>query len=160
MLVLGVEGEAFWSGLSNRKTSFPSIRISQTSPSAAPAWSNKWDVDIAARFGVAVNRRWSTARLAGFGAASIGTTKTPGSPLNPAVPLVFSERASKTLDGLLVGFGVEYAFANNWTAKFEYGLSRLCCQRRAVHLDSFSARPDNNPTRRLSAPTSTSSSSA
>src|SRR2546423_654300 len=29
-------------------------------------------------------------------------------------------RGSATLDGLLIGFGLEYAFFNNWTAKFEY----------------------------------------
>ena len=29
-------------------------------------------------------------------------------------------QGSATLDGLLIGVGLEYAFTNNWTTKFEY----------------------------------------
>ena len=29
-------------------------------------------------------------------------------------------RGNATLDGLLIGIGLEYALTNNWTAKFEY----------------------------------------
>jgi outer membrane immunogenic protein len=32
----------------------------------------------------------------------------------------FNNQGSATLDGLLIGLGLEYAFTNNWTAKFEY----------------------------------------
>jgi outer membrane immunogenic protein len=32
----------------------------------------------------------------------------------------FTNQGSATLDGLLIGVGLEYAFLDNWTAKFEY----------------------------------------
>jgi opacity protein-like surface antigen len=32
----------------------------------------------------------------------------------------YTQNASATLDGLLIGLGLEYAIAANWTAKFEY----------------------------------------
>jgi outer membrane immunogenic protein len=34
----------------------------------------------------------------------------------------FSSHGQSTLDGLLLGAGVEYAFAPNWTAKLEYNV--------------------------------------
>ena len=32
----------------------------------------------------------------------------------------FRNQASANMDGLLIGVGLEYAFTNNWTLKFEY----------------------------------------
>ena len=32
----------------------------------------------------------------------------------------FSTNGSATLNGLLIGLGLEYAFTNSWTVKFEY----------------------------------------
>lgn len=73
---------------------------------------NKWDWDIAGRFGLAFDRAlvygkagWVAGRFDWFGADALNT---------------FNTRGSATLDGLLIGLGLEYAFTNNWTVKFEY----------------------------------------
>src|SRR6476646_5307242 len=71
---------------------------------------NKWDYDVAGRFGVAFDR----ALVYGKAGWVFG-----GFDWNASVPLG-SIQGSATLNGLLIGLGLEYAFTNNWTAKFEY----------------------------------------
>ena len=107
MLVLGIEGEAFWSGMKVTQDQFDGTTLISSA-----SIKNKWDWDIAGRFGVAFDRAlvygkagWVAGRFDWFGA----------DPLNR-----FNIQGSATLDGLLVGIGLEYAFTNNWTAKFEY----------------------------------------
>jgi len=112
MLVLGVEGEGFWSGMRIDADHFSgnTLFLTQTI-------KNKWDYDIAARLGLAIDRAliygkagwvaggfdWNAAELnfCGIGCSAI-------------------TQGSATLGGLLIGVGLEYAFTNNWTTKFEY----------------------------------------
>jgi opacity protein-like surface antigen len=42
---------------------------------------------------------------------------------------------SATLDGLLIGLGLEYAFFNNWTAKFEYDYLGFDSKNVSLHND-------------------------
>jgi len=76
---------------------------------------NRWDYDVAGRFGVAFDRAlvygkagWVAGRF-DWNAADVNCGN-----------FCTTTRANATLDGLLIGLGLEYAFLNNWTAKFEY----------------------------------------
>jgi outer membrane immunogenic protein len=113
MLVLGIEGEGFWSGMKVTTDRFGGLNGTTLFESASV--KNRWDYDIAARFGIAIDRAlvygkagWVAGRFDWNAAdvnCGIGCTTTQG---------------SATLDGLLIGLGLEYAFTNNWTTKFEY----------------------------------------
>ncbi len=109
MLVLGIEGEGFWSGMKITRDDFSGNTLETTG-----IIKNKSDYDIAARFGIAVDRAliygkagWAAGRFA-WNTANIGCE------------FCTIIQGNSTLDGLLVGFGLEYAFTNNWTVKFEY----------------------------------------
>jgi outer membrane immunogenic protein len=112
--VFGIEGEGYWSSLKNNSgfvSSFEGLDVftGQT--------KNKSDFDIAARFGIAFDRTmvygkagWVWGQFDFFGTdqcCSVGST-------------VFSSAGSATLNGLLLGVGVEHALTRNWTVKLEY----------------------------------------
>ena len=109
MLVLGVEGEGFWSGIGNT--------FDQFGLAGGNFWwsttlvKNKPDVDIAARFGVAFGR----ALVYGKAGWAWGHFTWDSTNLNND-----TANASAALNGLLIGLGLEYGIFNNWTAKFEY----------------------------------------
>ena len=109
MLVVGIEGEGSWSGMRVTQDQFfgPNNALS-----ASASIKNKWDFDIAGRFGVAFERALVYGKAGWvFGGFDWNFATVDG---------VFSDRASATMNGLLIGVGLEYAFLNNWTAKFEY----------------------------------------
>ena len=106
MLVVGLEGEGFWSGIGNTVDQF----IGNTWQSTAHV-KNKADFDVAARFGVAFGRALVYGK-AGWIWGRFNWDSTDR--------FNHTENASATLDGLLIGFGLEYGIATNWTAKFEY----------------------------------------
>lgn len=142
MLVLGIEGEAFWSGMSNGKNFFSFNPSFANTPFGSSSVSNKWDVDVALRFGVAVDRVLVYGKAGWVWGGFDWNYQNTGQPFNPNVPLAYSESASKTLDGLLIGWGVEYAFANDWTAKFEYDY--LGFAAKDVQFVSTAFLPPNN----------------
>jgi outer membrane immunogenic protein len=108
MLVLGIEGEGFWSGMKVTKDQFAGNTLSSTG-----SIKNKWDYDVAGRFGIAIDRALIYGKAGWvFGGFDWNYVEMFGSG--------YSNQASATLDGLLIGLGLEYAFTNNWTAKFEY----------------------------------------
>jgi outer membrane immunogenic protein len=111
MLVVGIEGEAWWSGL---RTKFNSH---DTFGSLEERTKNKWDYTVAGRFGVALDRTfiygkagWAWGR---FDFDGIQVNDCEGSCTSTA-----SARA--TLNGALLGAGIEHALTSNWTAKIEY----------------------------------------
>ncbi len=109
MLVLGIEGEGFWSGMKITRDNFDGNILDNSA-----FIKNKSDYDVAARFGIAIDHAliygkagWVAGRFAwntSFADCSVCTIV----------------QGSHTLDGLLIGLGLEYAFTNNWTVKFEY----------------------------------------
>jgi outer membrane immunogenic protein len=113
MLVLGIEGEGFWSGMKITIDRFGGINGSTLLESASIR--NKWDYDVAGRFGVAFDRALVYGK-AGWVAGRFDWNATD---VNCTV-VCTTTQASATLDGLLIGLGLEYAFFNNWTTKFEY----------------------------------------
>jgi outer membrane immunogenic protein len=113
MLVLGIEGEGFWSGMKVTQDQFGGITGSLLTRSASIR--NRWDYDIAARFGIAFDRALV------YGKAGWVAGRFDWNAADVNCPFVCtSTQGSATLDGLLIGLGLEYAFFNNWTTKFEY----------------------------------------
>jgi outer membrane immunogenic protein len=115
--VIGVEGEGFWSGikLTNNQSVFNSDgTLRETFGSSV---KNNSDFTIAGRLGVAFDR----TLIYGKGGWAWGDHKFNSfeSCCN-ATPTTFTSNASGTLDGLLVGIGIEHALMRNVTIKFEY----------------------------------------
>jgi len=113
MLVLGIEGEGFWSGMKVTQDQFGGINGNTLVSSASI--KNKWDYDIAGRFGVAFDRALVYGKAGWVAGRFDWNAATVNCPF-----ICTTTQASATLDGLLIGLGLEYAFLNNWTAKFEY----------------------------------------
>jgi outer membrane immunogenic protein len=110
MLVLGIEGEGFWSGMKVTQDQFDFNTLSGTA-----TIRNKWDYDIAARIGIAFDRALFYGK-AGWVAGGFDWYRANINCGN----FCSTTQGSATLDGLLIGLGLEYAFTNNWTTKFEY----------------------------------------
>jgi outer membrane immunogenic protein len=140
MLVLGIEGEGFWSGMKVSVDRF--VGVSTLLESAAIR--NKWDYDVAGRIGVAFDRALVYGK-AGWVAAGFdwyAADTNCGS-------FCTVTQGSATLTGLLIGVGLEYAFTNNWTTKFEYdylgfgsknvGFTTIC----VTTISCFAAAPQN-----------------
>ena len=113
MLVLGIEGEGFWSGMKVTQDQFGGINGSTLNGSASI--KNKWDYDVAGRFGLAFDRALVYGKAGWVAGRFDWNAATVNCPF-----VCTATQASATLDGLLIGLGLEYAFFNNWTAKFEY----------------------------------------
>jgi outer membrane immunogenic protein len=116
--VVGVEAEGFWSGI--RTTTGFTESEGTFSISSIQHTKNKSDFDIAARAGIAFDRTLIYGKAGWiWGNFNFDTTFTED---------LSSEalRESGTLNGLLVGVGVEHAFtwAPNWTVKLEYDYIR------------------------------------
>jgi outer membrane immunogenic protein len=121
--VVGIEGEFSWSGIKGSYTA-PEDEFSGSNFSRFES-RNRWDGDVALRFGYTWNRHLLYGKagvaLGNFNyiethddfptthALSCGSGRTP-----------CSVSFSKTLPGLLLGAGWEYAFLNNWSVKAEY----------------------------------------
>jgi len=114
MLVLGVEGEGTWSGMKITRDAFGGISGSTLVETATIR--NKWDYDVAARIGVAFDR----ALVYGKAGWVWGAFDWNASEVAFCAPFCSVTNGSANLDGLLIGIGLEYAFVNNWTVKFEY----------------------------------------
>jgi outer membrane immunogenic protein len=122
--LIGIEGEVWWSGI---KGSFTAPEDEPAGPGNFSRFEsrNRWDGDVALRFGYTWNRHLLYGKagvaLGNFNyiethddfptthALSCGSGRTP-----------CSVSFSKTLPGLLLGAGWEYAFLNNWSVKVEY----------------------------------------
>jgi len=110
MLVLGIEGEGFWSGMRINVDQFEG-----NTPFLNTTIKNRWDYDVAGRIGVAFDR----ALVYGKAGWAAGRFEWNSAFVNCG-NFCSTTQGGATLDGLLIGVGLEYAFLNNWTAKFEY----------------------------------------
>jgi outer membrane immunogenic protein len=110
MLVLGIEGEGFWSGMRINVDQFEGNTVFLNT-----SIKNRWDYDVAARIGVAFDR----ALVYGKAGWVAGRFEWNSAFVNCQL-FCSTTQGNATLDGLLIGVGLEYAFLNNWTVKFEY----------------------------------------
>jgi len=96
-LVIGIEGEGAWSGVSS------SQNINGINP--ATTFKNGWDADIAMRFGLAYDRFFVYEKIgASWSDHQFNLGGTTG---------------RVTVPGLLWGVGLEYGLTAQWTAKIE-----------------------------------------
>jgi outer membrane immunogenic protein len=109
--VVGAEGDFDWAANNNTGNGIlvPGVGTIQVTS------NNRWLSTAAARFGVAVDH-WLFYGKAGGGwvgnsSFTVNNTTTGAS---------FTGSNSNTSSGWLVGAGIEWAFANNWSAKVEY----------------------------------------
>lgn len=121
--VFGAEGEGYWSGikatdarsgsLSNLTQQFAIGGLTTDTLTA----KNKYDFSIAARAGIAFDRTlvYGKAGWVWGKFDFLSTESCCGS-----TPVLSTSAASGTLDGLLLGAGIEHALTNNWTVKLEY----------------------------------------
>ncbi len=119
MLVVGVEADGLWSGITNQGTFTEGFTGSSFSEGFSNTARNNWDVDIAARVGVAFDR----VLIYGKGGVAWGGFNFSWSvPNSEGGAGVFSEgySGSATLPGALIGIGLEYGLTEHWTAKIEY----------------------------------------
>jgi len=105
--VLGGEWEFDWANGSKTSGFHPTA----LGPLQA-SFNSDWVMTLAARFGFAVDTWLFYAKAGG------GWTQVNNQLKNPAGGMVANN--SSTNAGWLVGGGIEYAFAQNWTGKIEY----------------------------------------
>ena len=84
-------------------------------PFAASRAGDRWLSTLAARLGWA-NDHWLF--YAKLGAGEVGVRDITVTNLNTGVSITGG--GSRTRSGGMIGFGLEYAFTNNWTVKAEY----------------------------------------
>jgi outer membrane immunogenic protein len=114
--VLGLEGDLQWSGQKRDGTFFiPSTAILLVVPATNAIYTDKleWFGTVRGRIGWA-NGRWLPFITGGwaFGHGNVSGSSTGG--------IVSTSSASQNYSGWTVGGGLEWAFANRWSAKAEY----------------------------------------
>jgi outer membrane immunogenic protein len=115
-VVIGVEGDFDWLANSNNTSS----SIALVGPSGVPTGStasvtlnNRWLTTVTGRLGYA----WDRVLVYGKGGGAWVGSSDPTVTIN-GLPTTFS--SSSTNSGWTAGFGVEWAFWYNWSARIEY----------------------------------------
>jgi outer membrane immunogenic protein len=134
--VIGLEGEFWGSGLSDRNFS------SSGSGSSEDRARNTWDAALSVRSGIAFDRTFIYGKLgAVWGHFEYETSDAFSN-------FTFQQSGSKNFLGVLIGVGFEYALTDNWTTKFEYNyidygnhvvdFTPVSCESGACTTSSFS----------------------
>jgi outer membrane immunogenic protein len=113
-LVVGIEGELSWANLESKND-----QIFPGSNEIHDRAKNTVDAAIALRLGYAFDRLLFFGKLG----ADWGRFKWTDDQIDfpgTGCECAFQLSAERTLPGLLIGAGFEYAFLDNWTAKLEY----------------------------------------
>jgi outer membrane immunogenic protein len=111
--VLGVEGDFDWGA--NNNNSGNGVFVPGLRQTIGVTSNDTWIATAAARFGVAVDRVLFYGKAGGGWVGNNGFTVT-----NVTTGASITGSNSNTASGWLVGAGIEWAFANNWSVKFEY----------------------------------------
>ena len=117
--VFGLEGEGYWSGIRTDvgSSNIPNIVNNNSFNSFSTSTRNNDDFTIAARAGIAFDR----TLIYGKGGWAWGQFKFNSTNICCGVAATTTtSNFSGTLDGFLVGAGIEHALTRNWTVKFEY----------------------------------------
>jgi outer membrane immunogenic protein len=112
--VVGVEGSFDWASNNNNTTT--GIVVPGLGGNTIQVTSNNtWITTLAGRFGVAYDRVLFYGKGGGAWVGNNSFTVT-----NVTTGASITGSNSNTTSGWLAGAGLEWAFANNWTLKFEY----------------------------------------
>jgi outer membrane immunogenic protein len=115
--VIGVEGDFDWVGNNNGngRTAVVPAGFPRAGDVIQVISNDTRIATLAARFG------WGVDHWLFYGKAGAGWVGNNGfTVLDQTTGAAFVGTGSNTASGWLVGAGIEYAFANNWTAKIEY----------------------------------------
>jgi outer membrane immunogenic protein len=112
-IVLGVESDFDWAG--NNNNTGNGIVVPGINGIVQVTSSNRWVTTVAARFGV-TGDYWLFYGKAGGG--WVGTNDFTVTNVTSGASI--TAPSNNTNSGWLVGVGIEWAFAPNWSAKFEY----------------------------------------
>jgi outer membrane immunogenic protein len=122
--VFGAEGEGYWSGIKATSASSTPIDAEGFGSRTTDAAKNKYDFSIAARAGIAFDRTLVYGKAGWvWGQFDFLSSDTAFNGVG-IPPVISTSSASGTLDGLLLGVGIEHAITNNWTVKLEYNFLR------------------------------------
>ena len=114
-VVLGFEGDVDWVGRNNNSAQVfvvPTVGTFEVTPNG----NNRFVATVAARVGLGVYDRWLWYVKGGGGwVGQNGFTVT-----NVTTGLSMSSSNGATNSGWLVGGGIEWSFATNWSGKLEY----------------------------------------
>jgi outer membrane immunogenic protein len=108
--VVGAEADFDW--LANNTNNGNGVLVAGNTISVTS--NNRWITTAAARFGVAFDR------VLVYGKAGGGWVGTNGFTVTNVTTGASVSAGSNTASGWLVGAGVEWAFASNWSMKLEY----------------------------------------
>jgi outer membrane immunogenic protein len=109
-IVVGVEGQGWWSGIKNEnRAGFEGIVGSYF------ITKNRWDADVALRLGLTAVERVLAYSKVGVAWGHFDYESAAGFFFGTS-----TQTGSATLIGLLAGAGLEYALTPSWTAKIEY----------------------------------------
>lgn len=111
--VFGIEGDFDWTG--NNANNGNGVLVPVLGQTIQVTSNNPWITTLAARFG------WAYDRVLFYGKGGLGWVGNNGFTVtNLTTGNSITGSNSNTATGWLVGAGIEWAFANNWTVKFEY----------------------------------------
>jgi outer membrane immunogenic protein len=122
--VLGVEGDFDWAA--NNNNTGTGVVVPGVGTFQEPA-NNRWVATVAGRFGVAFDR-WLVYGKAGGGWVGSDSFTITNVTTGASIGGSNNNNNNNTNSGWLVGGGVEWAFANNWSAKIEYDFLGLSSQ--------------------------------
>jgi outer membrane immunogenic protein len=117
--VFGLEGEGYWSGIKtvSNGSDIPNVVNNNTLEAFGSTVKNNNDFTIAARVGMAFDRTLIYGKGGwAWGHYNVNTFDTCCGPTATTT----TTSSSGTLDGFLVGVGIEHALTHNWTVKLEY----------------------------------------
>jgi outer membrane immunogenic protein len=112
--VLGVEGDFDWAANSHNSGAIVVTGVG-TGDLIQITSNNRWIGTLAARFGVAFNNVLLYGKAGGGWVGNNGFTVT-----DVTTGTSITRFNNNTRSGWLAGAGIEWAFAHNWTVKFEY----------------------------------------
>jgi len=110
--VIGVEADFDWSVEDNKAS--PGVLVPGVAGLVGVSSNDSWLTTVAARFGFAYDCLWL------YGKAGSGWVGNKGFTVTNLTTGASITGSNKSSNGLLLGGGVEWAFANNWTVKVEY----------------------------------------
>jgi outer membrane immunogenic protein len=127
--VIGVEGDFDWAA-NNTHTS-NGVIVPGLADTFQVSANNRWVATVAARFGYAVGPALFYGKAGGGWVGADGFTVT-----DVTTGASFTGSNASSNGGWLVGAGLEWAFADNWSAKFEYDFLGLSSRTFTVPVGS------------------------